>query len=393
MKKNLLLLILMLIFNTIFAQLDLKKTTFLLQECLNINSNTKGSHIQLYEHNGVLAYQSLGTIQKIKLADLESVAVNKNDAGFSVDIKCPSDVGCITFQKNDTSSQQFQTTAIQFVEAQVANTFLQNMTELINHYKENNEKVKSTLFLNEKGEAPLLKPKQTPVNKPSPKINKKEIDEDDDDETDVESTQEKENTKQKDKRKKEVDPPKNKTNKNNDTDEDEMSVSNKQKNKRNKLIEDNDDDSDNNKKDGKTNDFCNQLLAIIKSGKESNFKTIEGKTTSEDGKINESQIKLKGTKKNYLSWYKKQRAFISEIKSGKDYDLAYKEFDAIQNTLDECLGSSWVTDDLSSIDEYSNLKTEVKDIQFENENDKNSPKIRVIFIEGEKTYTVFIRIQ
>ncbi|KXK43294.1 MAG: hypothetical protein UZ11_BCD004000825 [Bacteroidetes bacterium OLB11] len=81
------------------------------------------------------------------------------------------------------------------------------------------------------------------------------------------------------------------------------------------------------------------------------------------------------------------------MKVGRDYDGVYKEFEAIQTTLDDCLGGSWSTDDLSTIDEYSNFKKEVKDIQFENENDTSSPKIRVIFIEGEKTFSLFIRIQ
>ncbi|MBK8330747.1 MAG: hypothetical protein IPL09_15135 [Bacteroidetes bacterium] len=66
---------------------------------------------------------------------------------------------------------------------------------------------------------------------------------------------------------------------------------------------------DANNGDAKTksgNDFCSQLTNILQSGKENKFKAIEGKLTNADTKINDSKIKLKGARKNYLSWFKKK---------------------------------------------------------------------------------------
>lgn len=70
---------------------------------------------------------------------------------------------------------------------------------------------------------------------------------------------------------------------------------------RNKLIEDvNDGPADDAKSKGGS-DFCNQLLSILQSGKENKFKNIEGKLTNAETKINDSKVKLKGARKNYLS--------------------------------------------------------------------------------------------
>lgn len=43
-------------------------------------------------------------------------------------------------------------------------------------------------------------------------------------------------------------------------------------------------------------------------GKEQNFKDIEGTETNSERKINDSKLKIKGAKRNYLSWYKSKRA-------------------------------------------------------------------------------------
>ncbi|KXK43295.1 MAG: hypothetical protein UZ11_BCD004000826 [Bacteroidetes bacterium OLB11] len=261
MKIHLLLLFFLLNILNSSAQVDLKKTTSLMQECLNLNANTKGSHLALYEHNGVLAYQFSGVVQKIKLEDLDQVQVNKNDAGFSVDIICANENGCITFQKNDTSSQQFQTTAIQFIDARLANTFVQNMASLINHYKPAGNNISQQLFKNENGETPILIPKQAPATKPSPakKVEQNDdIDEDEDLQVKEEKTIKRESTRKKenDEEKTKTREVKRKSNKvNNQADneeaEDDVKTSRTEKSKRNHLIEDSNDNENDSQKDTK----------------------------------------------------------------------------------------------------------------------------------------------
>lgn len=162
----------------------------------------------------------------------------------------------------------------------------------------------------------------------------------------------------------------------------------------NKIIEDVGDDANNG--DAKTksgNDFCSQLTNILQSGKENKFKAIEGKLTNADTKINDSKIKLKGARKNYLSWFKKERAFIAELKSGNDYELLLKDFENMQTQLDECLGAGWDMEDKSGSEEYAKLKTEVRDVEFKKENDETMPTIRIIFLEDNDKFSMFMRVK
>lgn len=397
------------------AQIDKKKNVLLLQEILRMNPNSGGATIKFYELTGVFDYNYGGMSQKIKLSDLENINVNKNDAGFSVDIKCLGNEGCITFQKSDTASSLFQTSAIQFVDAALANTFASNLKDLCNHYKEGGAEVSQTLFKNESGNTPILKARTETPAKPIVAKPSKEEDAEELEDKKAAAKEKKEEMKEQRLEKQKAAKEKRtiKSNEEEDNDdnvlkksntrkkvanhkeednEDETTVSKKSKVKKNSIIEDNDDDQDK-PSSGKANDFCAQLLAIVRSGKESQYKSIEGKINNADSKTNESLIKLKGTRKNYLSWYKKQRVFISEIKVGKDYDAVYRDFEDLQTSLDDCLGGKWEMNDLSNNDEYSNAKTEVRDIQFKNDEDNTSPSIHVIFVEGNGNFTLFLRVQ
>lgn len=171
------------------------------------------------------------------------------------------------------------------------------------------------------------------------------------------------------------------------------SNSRKTKGSGNSLIEDIGDAGDGPEKNKATKDFCVQLLNILQSGKDSQFKSIEGKLTQAETKINDSKVKLKGARKNYLSWFKKERAFIAELKSGNDYESMLKEFESLQTQLDECLGSNWDMEDRSASEEYAKLKTEVKDVEFRHDSDEKMPAVRVIFIEDQDKFTLFMRIQ
>ncbi len=453
MKKCMLILVAVLIHSLAYTQADLKSTIALLQECLNLNNNNKQENIKLYEQTGVIEYFQGNIQQRIKLSDLEKVHVNANNAGFSVDIKCAQDISCINFIKNDTSNASFLGTAVQFSDMALANTFAENLSTLIIHYKTNEAPLEKKLYKNAEGKTPLLGTKKIAENKPAvkqpPVKNTPEADDEDEagenaatdkktaarptraerdeareekkeemlrkKEEAKEAREERETSKKQSRKstKKEAEAdedadnetekatPRAKRRASKEKEEAEEEIQDEKaspaktsKAGRNRLIEDVGDDAatgDGKAKSG--NDFCGQLTAILQSGKENKFKAIEGKVTNAETKINESKIKLKGARKNYLSWYKKERAFISELKSGNDYETVFKEFESIQTTLDECLGGGWDMEDKSNSDEYAKLKTEVKDVEFKKENDETMPTIRVIFLEDNDKFTMFMRVK
>jgi hypothetical protein len=139
-------------------------------------------------------------------------------------------------------------------------------------------------------------------------------------------------------------------------------------------------------------DFCEQLMSLVKSGLSTQFKDIEGKETNSEKKINESKIKLKGARKSYLSWFNQKRAFLAELKLVDDNDYAVEEFQNIQNQLDECL-AGWDDEDHSTDDIYESIKYEVKDVEYTDSKNPNSPSIRLIIASEGKKFIVFLRIQ
>lgn len=438
MQKYFLWISLTFMFFSAQSQTDLKKASVFMQECLNLNTGDQPAVITLYENSGMIEYKQAYIIQRIKLADLHAVQVNANTSGYSVDIKCLEDFACINFIKGDTSNTAFKATAVQFNDVVLANTFAENLSNLVVHYKTNEPPLEKTLFKTKDGMIPLLGAKKTTTPAAEPKqvkqVPKEEKEESEPEEATKPIEEKKPSAKSRRAEKKEaaeeVEPeekevvkkPSRKSAKkeaeeasadeeekltprekrkaareaeaeNGDKNDAEEAVVAKKKVNRNKLIEDVDDNARGDAKSKSSNDFCDQLKNILQSGKENKFKSIEGKLTNEEAKINDSKIKLKGARKSYLSWYKKERAFISELKSGTDYETIFKSFEEIQTELDACLGAGWNMEDHSNSDEYAKLKTEVKDVEFKKENDDNMPAIRVIFIEDNSKFTMFIRVK
>jgi hypothetical protein len=426
----------------------------LLQECLNLNVNSQHDVIRLYEQIGVIEYTLANFTQRVKLAELQKIEVKPHQSGFAVDIRCGEDNKCISFIKNDTSNTPLTSTTVQFSDAALANTFAENLAALITNYKNGEPAVEKILHKNDQGKVPILGVKRSPDQK-EPRATKPPVPTpaepaDTDDEPEVKSTaaapklskeerdearaEKKEELQRKAAEKKEAreeqlaekkQARKNKTSeaaeqeeedaadkpavkskrksakKNTDEDaaedaeETDAKPSGRQKSKTsgNKLIEDVGDNAVTDEKGKAANDFCAQLQQILQSGKENKFKSIEGKLTNAETKINDSKIKLKGARKNYLSWFQKERAFISELKSGNDYELVLKEFEAMQTQLDECLGGGWDMEDKSNSEEYAKLKTEVKDVEFKKDGDESMPAIRVIFLEANDKFTMFMRVK
>ncbi|MBK7690549.1 MAG: hypothetical protein IPJ31_05345 [Bacteroidetes bacterium] len=440
MRKLQLIFAMLLLVSKAGAQIDLKSTTAMLQECLQLNAGSTPTLFSLFEQSGMMEYKQTNLIQRIKLSDLHSITVNANISGYSVDMNCFEENLCINFIKNDTSNSSLKGTAIQFTELILANTFADNLGNLVNHFKTTEPPLIKTLFKTADGNTPVLGGKRPPKIPTPPAVKKvepkEEIDKDEvEKEEAVQPVPEKKSNarskraEKKEKEEEEEEPkevrksPTRKSVKKEEKEEesdaeektsprekrkaarkeaaeeeeekngDEDTPSERKKGTRNKLIEDVNDPYADESKSKAGSDFCNQLLAILQSGKENKFKNIEGKLTNADTKINDSKVKLKGARKNYLSWFKKERAFIAELKSSTDYESIVKDFENIQTQLDECLGAGWDMEDKSSSEEYAKLKTEVRDVEFKKESDEAMPTIRVIFLENGGKFTMFMRVK
>jgi hypothetical protein len=439
MRKIQMVFALLFLFANADAQIDLKSTTAIVQECLQLNAGETPTLFSLFEQSGMMEYKQTNLIQRIRLADLHSIAVNANISGYSVDINCFEENLCINFIKGDTSNSSLKGTAVQFSDLLLANTFAENLGNLVSHYKTTEPPLTKTLFKTADGNTPLLGNKRLPkVSPPTPvkQVEPKEENEKEEiekEEAEKPTPEKKPTTRSKRAEKKESEEeeepkevrksPTKKSSKKQDKEEvgeDEENTSPREKRKaarkeaaaeeeekdsdekepierkkvtRNKLIEDVNDGPADEAKSKTGSDFCNQLLSILQSGKENKFKNIEGKLTNADTKINESKVKLKGARKNYLSWFKKERAFIAELKSSTDNEQILKDFENIQTQLDGCLGAEWDMEDKSGSEEYAKQKTEVRDVEFKKENDETMPTIRVIFLEDGGKFTMFMRVK
>ena len=78
----------------------------------------------------------------------------------------------------------------------------------------------------------------------------------------------------------------------------------------------------------------------------------------------DSKFKLKGARKNYLNWYKNERAYIAELKSSEDYEGLMIDFDNIQTEIEECLGHNWDNNDMSTGKEYDNFNGDIRDVEY-----------------------------
>lgn len=402
MNKWKLILICIIICTHVFAQNNYEKSLQTMQECMAMSTTDRNTTLKLYENLGVLESINGNLIQRIKLSDIEKVLCAKKETGFTVDIIC-NGMACITIMKNENTSEVFPSTGYLFTHPAVANTFAKHTEEIINKFKTDNEKVAVVYLSTPDGKTPMMNEKPAPSKEA---IAKKEnantaIEEPEEVDTDEKADV----SKNKKNAKTAVEKPETKVTKRNkrksdkeesdneDNDTQDPVENNRVKAKRNSIIEDVDDTNDDGSKSKAGNSICTQLLQIVESGKETQFKSIEGAASSDDQKINESKIKLRGARKNYLSWYKKQRAFIAEIKTGSNYEQLYKEYENMLNTLDECLGAGWENEDKSNSEDYAKLKSEVKDMEFKKENTENTPTIRVIFVENNGKFTLFVRVQ
>ncbi len=350
-------------------------------------------------------FETIGTMEqaqntfsslRMKPGELQSIDVKPSALGFTVTIRCGENGHCLTLLKYDTLSTPMPSTAFFFTEASAANTFAITLRDLGKAL--NKEALPVNLDLikvnnaNEKQAPPAAK---TNTHATAQKQNDDDIDEPEEPVSKAPVTHAQHTVKTKANAKVEEE----------DKDDEEAEPVKKTSRATTKTKAAKDEEDDVTEKDDQLNikvtsadnlptePTCRQLLSVIQSGKQSGFKDIEGKETNAEKKINESKLKLRGAKRNYLSWYRNKRAFLAEYKTSNDNALIIEEFDKLQTELEDCLEGSWEDTDHSSDDMYANSKEEVKDVEYASTADPLAPHLRILIHSEGDRHTLFIRIQ
>lgn len=406
------------------AQDEAKLAVVKMNQCLSGFSADQAQPLSFFSISGMLEQKQPNLIQRIGVASVAKIQVEVSKIGYSVTLTCGGQDPCINLVKTDMSTSTMGSTTFFFNNPGAANTFAMQCQKLIAKVKKADVAGELILYKKENGETPFLpdqdptlaiasspktsepKPSTNTTSSPKEKTIREIQEEEDDNEGDKVEKGKKSKpakTSKSNKEKEEMDteqeeenPTTSKTKKKarqteklEDEEEDETPKT-KSTTKKRANTEDNDMALDDEQKGNK--DFCEQLMSLVKSGLSTQFKDIEGKETNSEKKINESKIKLKGARKSYLSWFNQKRAFLAELKLVDDNDYAIEEFQNIQNQLDECL-AGWDDEDHSTDDIYESIKYEVKDVEYTDSKNPNSPSIRLIIASEGKKFIVFLRIQ
>jgi outer membrane biosynthesis protein TonB len=360
---------------------------------------------------GTLDFKQKSTSTRSSLAEIKLINVEKSAIGYHVNYTCLEGNNCINFIKSDMSTSPLNTGIFFLSDLKAANTLASGLFELCKKYQGAASFCSLQLGKDANGQEPVMKMNQdaptqpvvatkpVPSNPGSAKKTEKKLNQDEDDMEDVAA-------KPADEKKPAPKPKSRSAKKEEETDdeaEEEKSPKPKKSNSRKQNREDEGEKEapeppterpeGTNADSRKTGtDACNRWMMVAESGKQKDFKDIEGKEVNANTKINESKLKIKGARKNYISNYKETRAFIAEIKTHADFGLLSEEFDQLQSELDECLGPQWDTHDRSADEEYSDYKGEIRDVEYRHESDSSLPGIRLIILEDGEKYTFFIRI-
>ncbi|MBK7762257.1 MAG: hypothetical protein IPI46_02660 [Bacteroidetes bacterium] len=310
------------------------------------------------------------TLLKIRLALLGEISVATSSLGFNVNISCTENEECFSLLKHDSVSTPIPSNTFFFTNAKAANSFASNLAELALKFDAKLTHGKATL-LDDGTKTDAI----NPVVKAKPKT--EEIPEETEEPQKVELSKSTESRKPVQSKKKVEE-------KENDEDE----VEKETPVKKSKVV------AEEANQDAPPQELiCKHLFAVIKSGKEQNFKDIEGTETNSERKINDSKLKIKGAKRNYLSWYKSKRAFLAEFKTSTEFELIAEEFGLLQTQLEDCLDGNWEDTDHSSDEIYANSTNEVKDVEYIHQSDKSLPHLRILIHTENGKHTLFIRIQ
>lgn len=365
--KNILILICLIVLPQIgFSQYQFHVNE--MNKAINFYSADQAKPMNFFQPTGTLE-QPINefTLLKIRLALLDEISVAPSALGFNVNINCAENEECFSLLKHDSVSTPIPSNTFFFTNVKAANSFASNLAELAIKF---NAKIRN-------GKALLIEDgSKTPDVKEKPKqVSVESSDEDEPEKKELDKTSEPKKI-----------PPAKKKVPEKEVDEDE--VEKEIPVKKSKAI------SEEATQDAPPQDLiCKHLFSIIKSGKEQNFKDIEGAETNSERKINESKLKMKGAKRNYLSWYKNNRAFLAEFKTSTEFELIAEEFGLLQTQLEDCLDGNWEDTDHSNDELYANSKEEVKDVEYINQVDKSLPHLRILIHTENGKHTLFIRIQ
>lgn len=414
MKSILFSLLFSITFFQAYAQSDIKTTVAKMNQCISAFSADNAQPISFFGVSGILEQKQDALIQRINLTDIQRIKIEPSQAGFGVTFSCKENQACVNLLKNDMNSSTMSSTTFFFANAAAANTFGSAGHMLANSVKSKDAELELILYKTEKGETPLL-PSNTPAKSTTSEQPKEPIANTIPKNTPKEKTikelQEEEDTEVTEKPKKSSKTTKKPKSDDDDIEQEEpedkpIKKSKKQQptedeeepeektNKKTKKQQDSevDDPQPSNEKSA-SNDFCAQLLQVVNAGLKTKYKEIEGKETNAEKKINESKLKLKGSRKNYISWFNNERAFISELKSLADNDYAIDAFEKLQGELDECLADGWDDNDHSNDAVYESAKFEVKDVEYTNNKIPNSPSIRIAIAPEGTKFVLFVRIK
>jgi flagellar biosynthesis GTPase FlhF len=397
MRRIALLLLFISSFTGATAQTSISDLVKEINRTITIYSTDNAAPLTIYEPIGTIEQKkNESSSQRFKLSEIGSILVEKNESGFTVNIHCADSSRCMSLIKNDMSTSMMPSDAFFFNDARAANTFAKRLEELIAKYPSDRKPVQAQLLkVKEAIENAPSNEKSTDVTSPQKTTppNKKKHEEDDDQEADdQEAKKEKSAVREKNAPLTEAEAKERAINRRKQKEDADADHAEERENK--KAASKDNEAADNNATQEVTEPVCKQLLAIIKAGKDSRFKDIEGKETNPSTKINESKLKLKGAKRSYLSWYKKERTFIAEYKTLIDHELILIEFEKLQTELEDCLEGGWEDIDHSSDEMYANVSEEVKDVEYKFTSDPARPSLRIMInTDQSKRYTLFVRIQ
>lgn len=395
MRRIALLLLFISSFTGATAQTSISDLVKELNRTITIYSTDNAAPLTIYEPIGTIEQKkNESSSQRFKLSEIGSILVEKNTSGFTVNIHCADSSRCMSLIKNDMSTSMMPSDAFFFNDARAANTFAKRLEELIAKYPSDRTTVQAQL-LKESIESTPSNEKNTDVSssqKTTPPTKNKHEEDDEQDADDQEDKKEKSAVREKKAPLTEAEAKERAINRRKQKEDDDADKAEERENK--KAARKDNEAIDNSAIQELTEPVCKQLLAIIKAGKDSKFKDIEGKETNPTTKINESKLKLKGAKRSYLSWYKKERAFLAEYKTLIDHELILIEFEKLQTELEDCLEGGWEDIDHSSDEMYANVSEEVKDVEYKFTSDPTRPSLRIMInTDQSKRYTLFVRIQ
>lgn len=411
--------------NNLFGQSNLKQYTIIMNKLLGDFTPSQVANINLIESSGLVTQVSSTLEQRYNLNEMSQIDVISKDKGFLVNLLCSDSGKCVSLVRDNGKTVNLTTSSYYFTLDAAANTFAESALQLIQHYRgENNCQL--NLFTNAAGKTNRLKidPKKIAENKKTNNEDKQDgddavdltkqkhlaIDADEGSneqehegrdmstsrfDEEIEKVKQERKAKMPAKEKEETsdiniddDEDKKVSKRKNKGDEasDIPKPASERKEKEDEHITEGDEFESNNKV------FCNQVLKIIEA-QNTQFKTIEGKVTNAEKKINESTLKLKGAKRNYLSFAKNKRTFIAEYRVSSELDLMNIEYDKLQTQLENCLPGNWDDIDHAEDDEYANIQEQVRDFEYKSQNPNIAVSFRIIMFFDGKKYILFMRAE